>query len=143
MKTDKRLLILVATVGMVIFFHCGKTDPQEDFQQNIISMQLPTVSENDSVIIAWEPPDEQPDSIACYELYYHTPDDSSFRMVKRNIPATAKPHVTVFRHEVDSTDSIFHFAVRSVGKTGFKSGFHFSTDSTAAPKQGWYHYWKK
>lgn len=96
---------------------------------------------SDSIILSWNLPAQKPDSVASYEVWYHT--EKNFNPVfLKNVTASSKPYVVIHRNEVASTDSVFYFLVRSVLKSGDKSEYHISSDSSAIPSGGWLVRWK-
>lgn len=99
------------------------------------------IKESDSLTICWDSPATDADLVNYYELSYRTERNNTFVLLK-NIPASVSPSVIVHRNEVDSTDSVFYFRVRSVTKSGLNSDFHFSSDSDAVPEGGWFLLWK-
>jgi hypothetical protein len=105
------------------------------------STEFQNIVTADSMVVSWDPPDVQKDSILNYELEYKSSRQSSWTVIKSAIPAADSPHVVVHRNEVDPSDSIFLFAVRTVAKTGLKSDFHASTEANAEPPN-WYVLWK-
>jgi hypothetical protein len=112
------------------------------------SKPLPAISplyqkneSGDSIILSWNLPAQKPDSVASYEVWYHTENNFNSVFIK-NIPASSKPYAIIHRNEVTSTDSVFYFMVRSVLKSGEKSEYHISSDSSAVPASGWLLRWK-
>jgi len=95
----------------------------------------------DSAYVSWDPPQMYFDSVQYYELFYRPESDSGWTMLKSEVPLADTPKVLIYRTDLPSEDSIFYFAVRSVSTEGMKSDFHFCTDSTALPKEGWYVLW--
>lgn len=90
----------------------------------------------DSIILAWDPPVEQADSVASYELGYRTTDQTTWTILKSTIPVSDSPSIVIHRNELMATDSIFYFAARSIALNGLQSDFHASTDADADPP-GW------
>ena len=124
---------------------CSKSEktqiifPKEDFDFQI-------VDSTDSITICWDPPEK--DTAYYYELGYWTPKQTqwtptpaNWKIINDSIPAVGSPKFTVYRKDLDSKDSIFYFAVRTVTKDGMKSKFHSSADSTALPVC-WFVLWK-
>jgi hypothetical protein len=99
------------------------------------------IEQSDSATLCWDPPAMYADSVDSYELFYRPQHDSGLTSIK-SIPASPNPSVTLHRNEVDSTDSVFYFSVRSVAKSGLKSDFNASADSDAVPTGGWFMLWK-
>jgi hypothetical protein len=99
------------------------------------------IEQNDSVTLCWDPPAMYADSVDSFELFYRPQHDSGLTSLK-SIPASPNPSVTLHRNEVDPTDSVFYFSVRSVAKSGLKSDFNASADSDAVPAGGWFMLWK-
>jgi hypothetical protein len=96
---------------------------------------------DDSVELFWTPPSGYADSVQYYEVFYAVKGNNDWRQIKYKIPASASPKVKIFRNELNRSDSLFYFAVRSIDKNGFKSDFQSSADSTATPSS-WYTFWK-
>jgi hypothetical protein len=99
------------------------------------------IEQSDSVTLCWDPPVIYADSVDSFELFYHPQHGSGLTSLK-SIPASPNPSVTLHRNEVDLTDSVFYFSVRSVAKSGLKSDFNASADSDAVPTGGWFMLWK-
>lgn len=99
------------------------------------------IEQSDSATLCWDPPAMYADSVDSYELFYRPQHDSGLTSLK-SIPASPNPSVTLHRNEVNSTDSVFYFSVRSVAKSGLKSDFNASADSDAVPTGGWFMLWK-
>ena len=99
------------------------------------------IEQSDSATLCWDPPAIYADSVDSYELFYRPQHDSGLTPLK-SIPASPNPSVTLHRNEVNSTDSVFYFSVRSVAKSGLKSDFNASADSDAVPTGGWFMLWK-
>jgi hypothetical protein len=99
------------------------------------------IEQSDSATLCWDPPAMYADSVDSYELFYRPQHDSGLTSLK-SIPASPNPSVTLHRNEVDPTDSVFYFSVRSVAKSGLKSDFNASADSDAVPTGGWFMLWK-
>lgn len=125
---------------LLLFFMCS-TESSKDKKTKSYTRNFPELTIRDSAFISWDPPLMFFDSIQYYELFYRLEHDSGWTMLKREIPLADTPKVLIYRTELPSEDSIFFFAVRSVSTEGMKSDFHFCTDTTALPKEGWYVLW--
>jgi hypothetical protein len=119
---------------------CSQTESKKS-DKPAVGNEFPILLKTDSLSICWEPPSENPDSVASYELYYRLAKDTGWTVIKSNIVATKAPCVTVYHKDVLLVKSAIYFAVRSVGKNGTKSDLHHSTDKTASPVQ-WLVIWE-
>lgn len=123
---------IVCIISGIILIGCTETENAKS--SNIgISNEYPIHFEGEALSLCWDPPLNNSDSVSSYEVYYHSGKSSSWIILKQNIAAGVIPSVIINRTEIDSTDSIFYFAVRSVMKDGTKSDYHQSMDSTAIP----------
>lgn len=141
---NNNLAILVSVV--ILSVSCSKTDLSQTRKTQTVLKNSDANFQNtitsDSMVICWDPPTQDSDSVFYYDLGYRTLKQSEWTIVKFNIPATDSPQITLYRNELSSNDSIFYFAVRTIAKNGLKSEFHSSADSTALPTD-WFVLWKK
>lgn len=134
------IFILIFTLCSSISFNCTQSEGKKGTTINMEDSLL-QVTDQDSILLRWDHPTETPDSIDHYELYYRTNREAKWQFLKNSGPAKTFSHITVNRNEIDLTDSIFYFAVRSVAINGKKSIYHSSTDVSAVPNS-WCLYWK-
>lgn len=140
------IIAITYICAYLLINNCSQTETGGTADKSAQSSTQITVTA-DSVVICWNPPAENADSVDYYELGYRTSTPSTWTVIKGNIPVVGSPSTTVFRSDVDPTDSTFHFAVRSVAKNGIKSAFHSSFDPTAGgvgdDMGAWHLYWPK
>jgi hypothetical protein len=126
--------IIFTVVLACCVLQCSQLETSSLMKNNSPKKEILNCHIADSIVIAWDKPSNYPDSVAYYELFYRTSKETTgWTMAKREISATEAPKVTVHRSDVDSSDTVYFFAVRSVGKNGLKSDFHSSADSMANP----------
>lgn len=130
---------LGGSIGLVIV-SCTTTDTVEKSIVEI-SAGIPITVEKSTFSLCWAPPEKNADSVASYDVGYHTENSTNWIVLKSNIEAGSAPRTVINRSDLSSTDSIFFFAVRSVMKNGAKTDYHTSLDSTANPPD-WYLKWK-
>jgi hypothetical protein len=135
------LIMISLFLMMLLFSWCSQTENSDIIKNKKAESAYPFVKRGDSIVVYWNSPSDNRDSVDYYELFYRTAKDSGWTSLKENIPSVDSPKVTVYRSDIDSKDSIFYFAVRFVAKNGMKSSFHFCYDSTASPPN-WFVLWK-
>ncbi|MBN1133403.1 MAG: fibronectin type III domain-containing protein [Methanosarcinaceae archaeon] len=148
-KTDRFITVMnkesILAITLVCLFvpfsQCTQIDNNRKVEVTPSSGAFMEIITTDSIVICWDPPSENIDSVDHYELYLKTSGQTNWLIFKQNIPANNSPCITVYRSEIPETDSLFYFAVCSVALNGLKSDFHSSSDSTASPPQ-WYVLWK-
>lgn len=134
---------LSLSAGVLIFSLCGQATEKRTIKMIKLSgMRYMEIVEADSISVCWDPPAISSDTVAYYELFFRSQKDSGWTLAKGNIPASQTPNQFVRHSDLSPTDSIFYFGVRSVAKSGMKSDFHFSTDSSAGPAGGWFVMWR-
>ncbi|MBD3419290.1 MAG: hypothetical protein GF398_04145 [Chitinivibrionales bacterium] len=128
---------LVVTTAIVLW-HCGQKEEVIDKLDKTTFLE----QSNDSTItFEWDPPDSNAGEVVSYELLYRIEGDSSWQVVKSDIPVGDSPHVAVDRSDIKSNASLFYFAVRSVSAGGIKSDLHTSQDNTSENAGGWRLMW--
>lgn len=101
------------------------------------------IQDRDSLTLSWEYPKlEAGDPICSFEVLYRAETDTTWTMLRNNIPPATQPEIVVHRSDLSSTDSIFNFQFRYIDKNNIVSQPHFSYDSTASPAGGWLLLWK-
>jgi hypothetical protein len=131
--TQKRPQVQVTTVSKV---YRNATDV------NNSSAPIQLTKTGDTITLSWSRTVNYIDTVLFYQLYYSHKADTTWTLVKDNIPVSDSPSVRVLRSDVDATDSIFYFSVRCVTREGVASDPHASNDATAAAK-GWYLLWSR
>ena len=130
--------------GIAIFgFLCSEANETRQFK-DVKTGEMPfmRVVSGDSISLFWKPPVDVSDSVLSYELFYTTQSQKGLTWLQSNIPPSNNPSVTIYRKDINTSDSLFVFCVRAVKKSGLKSDFHYSTDSNATSSGGWYFFWK-
>ena len=122
-----------------IAVQCTKTE-QVPATASTLEDEIVITVESDSVVIRWDDPSVDADSVTSYELYYHTVADKAWKLLRDKIPVTRPAQVKIYRNEIVSSDSIFYFGTVSVAKNGKKSDIHSSQDSSAEPPD-WVLHW--
>ena len=137
----------VKTIGVLTIFlfsilitQCAQTESKSDTQPKT-SHALAFNIETDSIVITWEAPTEDPDSVEYYELGYQPIGSGVWTTLKSDISPTER-RITVFRSELQSDSSAFFIAVRSVSLDGSTSAWNTSADLDASPPN-WYVVWEK
>ena len=138
-------LLKISIVG-VFAFAMACTSPQEhrnpaanNFSPKTYTME---VRNFDSVILYWNAPPYDPDSVKYYELFLRTLADTNWTRIKTNIPPAKNPEAIIYRDSIASKDSLFYFSVGYVTVNNITSEIHYSSDSTAVPHGGWFLLWK-
>jgi len=92
--------------------------------------------------LAWDPPanrhikeGHEPDR---YRLYYRSIGDGGPTdwTVLGTVAADSQPRLTV--QQIMLTPGTYEFAVSTIDAIGNESEFHYSTDSDAEPRRGWF-----
>jgi hypothetical protein len=138
----KRYKSLYINVVLIPICYCASGI--ESFQvSNINTENTPVMeyNERDSIVLCWDTPPEEADSISSYEVFYHTKDDQQYTLLK-SFSTSANPKLVIRRIDLPIKDTIFYFHIRSVLKSGFISDFHNSSDTNALPQGGWYLLWR-
>jgi len=100
------------------------------------------IRDADSVIIYWNAAPTSSDSVKFYELSYRTPTQTSWTLLKTNIPPAPSTEVVVYRTDVTSADSVFYFNIQYETVSGQRSAAHYTSDPDAN-LGGWILIWKK
>ncbi|NLG38414.1 MAG: fibronectin type III domain-containing protein [Fibrobacter sp.] len=127
-----KIFKIIFIIFFLISFRCADVDqaPKSEYPKNFAFQHI---YNSDTLFLSWAPPLYDAGFIKYYEVYYHTSKDTSWKLVKSNVPATDSPKIMIARNEVDANDNVFYFAVLSVTEDGEKSEMHKSTDTEASP----------
>jgi len=134
---------IVSTIGLLFICLCGSAKEIRTIQVITDDTKLyREIRDADSVVISWDAPSVI-DSVHHFELLYRSRSDTGWSVLRSNITNLVKPEAVIYRNQINSSDSIFYFGVRSVSNSGFKSILHSSEDFDAAPSGGWILIWKR
>lgn len=137
----KAVVLIIASLAH-LFVLCGNSDqkrPIDEIKEYGLGLE---VKEGDSVVLCWDPPQYDLDTVAYYELYYYT-DGNDSGLIRTRIPPAAKPEIVVYRRDLPSTNTVLYFGIRYITGEGIVSNFNYSTDSTLNPSGGWRMVWEK
>jgi hypothetical protein len=136
----KKLLI---AVFFIHFSFCASST--EQIKINIAgneSTPFMEIAESDFINLFWDAPLKTTDTIDYYELFYRTERENGWTRLDTTIFPGPNLQIRIYRSKITSNDSAFFFAVRGVTKSGTKTDFLFSSDSSAVPVGGWFLFWK-
>lgn len=125
---------------LLLLMMCGQSGSRKDAVVYKPNNPFMEVRNSRTVALAWTPPEENKDSIESYELWYKTNNNQIYNLLK-NVTASDSPSVVLNRDSIPDPDSIFYFRIRTVMKNGSKSGYHYTTDTNAVPRDGWFLLW--
>jgi hypothetical protein len=135
-------LIKVVVLAASMFILCTVNEPRktENIEDKVKAIN--EVRYGDSIVLYWDEPDYNRDSIDFYEIFYIDSNDTEWKLLKTNIVPVQNPKVTIYRTDLVSSDSVFYFSVQYKTKSGRKSTVHYSSDSNASPPGGWRLIWR-
>ena len=121
---------------------CDKPSVDKSLNTGVKDNSLYTkVKDSDTVTFYWNASHNYFDTVQYYMVSFHTEADTTWKVIKTNIPQADSPHVVIRRSELPGNDSIFFFGVQSITQEGIHSDMHSCTDSTASPPK-WVLFWK-
>lgn len=133
----KRVVIIIISMYL---FRCTQTETSSGNSPVIANYEHMIQTRSDSITVAWVDPFNDSSIVGYYELYYCTPNDRTWKLLKSQIPYSINLSAKVYRQDLPSADSIFIFSTRTVSYEGRRSPVHSSSDSTAFPTK-WILHW--
>ncbi|MBD3419295.1 MAG: hypothetical protein GF398_04170 [Chitinivibrionales bacterium] len=143
MKTLKACMFALLMLAFALLLACGQDEQAGGDKPGITDTFHVEIWRADSLVLAWDPPDQESELVDHYQLFYRADADSGWALLNDSIAATTEPEATVYYSDIDTARKMFLFAVRSVAASGIKSDFHFSSDSSEYASGGWRLRWER
>jgi hypothetical protein len=134
-----KVLISLIVLGVVaaLFSNCAMYDPGAFGQMVINGKAIEIRTKNDTVTLAWDPPDTP---TAAYRIYYRVHGTLAWTLLDE-VPAAPNPEYVL--NIAQFGEGSFDFGVSSIDPSDQESNIHTSLDITADPTSGWYLIWSQ
>ena len=138
-RKNRVVLISIFILGVIasLFTSCAMYDPEVFGKMVINGKAIEIRTKNDTVTLAWDPPETPTVS---YRIYYRVHGTIPWTLLDE-VPASPSPEYVL--NVVDFGEGSFDFGVSSMDASDQESDIHTSLDITAAPSSGWYLLWSQ
>lgn len=140
-KSKLRYKVFKTAIAFVVLLQCQRLATQQIATKILHTDPLLQVITSDSIILRWDKPKDTTQTVTGYELLYRIHGDSEWTTLKKQIAAKDSPWIAIYRNEINSTNSLFDFAIRALYKSGDLSRMSISIDSLSSPRGGWFLKW--
>ena len=115
-KSKLRYKVFKTAIAFVVLLQCQRLATQQ-IATKILHTDPPLqVITSDSIILRWDKPKDTTQTVTGYELLYRIHGDSEWTTLKKQIAAKDSPWIAIYRNEINSTNSLFDFAIRALYK---------------------------